>query len=198
MLKFDQVRPAAKSLGRLLAACLQKLEPSLPVGSIAIVPVPLHASKQRHRGFNQAELIVRSALKQLSSSIHGKRFELLDRALIRTRDTGSQIGLTRHQRRENLRGAFKVVHPTRVCGRNILLVDDVYTTGATASECTRVLLRAGAACVWVATVGRTIKVYDWPAMDRSPSINESEAEEFLGGTEGREASDGPLNSVARA
>jgi len=199
LLKFEQVRPAAKALGQLLAACVRELEPSLPTGSVAIVPVPLYSRKQAQRGFNQAERIARSALKQLSSSIPVKRFEMLDRALVRTRDTSSQIGLTRHQRRENLRGAFKVADPTRVCGRNILLVDDVYTTGATVSECTRVLLRAGAAGVWVATVGRTIKMYDWPAMLDSISAHESEGEEFLEAQKNLEGvNDGHLNTVARA
>jgi len=78
--------------------------------------------------------------------------------LVRRRETGSQIGLTRHQRRENLRGAFGVSDPTRILKRDILLVDDVLTTGTTASECARVLLRAGAARVWVATVARTLKI----------------------------------------
>ena len=199
LLKFEQVRPAAKALGQLLAACVRELEPSLPTGLVAIVPVPLYSRKQAQRGFNQAERIARSALKQLSSSLPVKRFEMLDRALVRTRDTSSQIGLTRHQRRENLRGAFKVADPTRVCGRNILLVDDVYTTGATVSECTRVLLRAGAAGVWVATVGRTIKMYDWPAMLDSISAHESEGEEFLEAQKNLEGvNDGHLNTVARA
>ncbi len=79
---------------------------------------------------------------------------------MRRRETGSQIGLTRHQRRENLRGAFSVSDPTRILNRDVLLLDDVYTTGTTASECARVLLRAGAARVWVATVARTLKISD--------------------------------------
>jgi predicted amidophosphoribosyltransferase len=77
--------------------------------------------------------------------------------LERTRDTQSQIGLTPHQRRENMRGAFRVKNRERLSGREVLLVDDVFTTGATASECARVLRRAGAARVWVATVARTLK-----------------------------------------
>jgi glutamine phosphoribosylpyrophosphate amidotransferase len=80
--------------------------------------------------------------------------------LVRQRETGSQIGLTRHQRRENLRGAFAVIDPAPVAQRNILLVDDVFTTGTTASECARVLRRAGAARVWVVTVARTLKTFE--------------------------------------
>jgi ComF family protein len=155
--KFQQVRPAAAVLGRMLAETMTNLEKAMPVGTIAVVPVPLHKRKQAQRGFNQAEMIARGALKQLS---HPKRFDLCTGVLLRRRETGSQIGLTRHQRRENLRGAFAVTDPTRILNRDILLVDDVYTTGTTASECARVLLRAGAARVWVATVARTLKISD--------------------------------------
>jgi len=78
-------------------------------------------------------------------------------ALVRTRDTASQTGLTRSQRRKNLRGAFAVTNPHKVAGKNVLLVDDVMTTGTTAAECARVLLRAGAKQVFVATVARAMK-----------------------------------------
>jgi predicted amidophosphoribosyltransferase len=77
--------------------------------------------------------------------------------LERQRETASQIGLTSHQRRENMRGAFVVVRPDQILGKDILLVDDVFTTGTTVSECARVLRRAGASKVFVATVARTLK-----------------------------------------
>lgn len=161
VLKFQQVRPAAAVLGRMLAETMAHLKKVMPVGSIVVVPVPLYKRKQAQRGFNQAEMIARCAMKQLLHSGNAaKRFELCAGVLLRRRETGSQIGLTRHQRRENLRGAFAVSDPTRILNRDILLVDDVYTTGTTASECARVLLRAGAARVWVATVARTLKVSD--------------------------------------
>jgi len=153
--KFQQVRTAAEVLGRMLAETMAQLEKAMPVGTIAVVPVPLHKRKQAQRGFNQAEMIARAALKQLSRP---KRFDLCAGVLLRRRETGSQIGLTCHQRRENLRGAFAVSEPARILNRDILLVDDVLTTGTTASECARVLLRSGAARVWVATVARTLKI----------------------------------------
>ncbi|MFY9905634.1 MAG: ComF family protein [Terriglobales bacterium] len=155
LLKFHQVRPAAKVLGCVLAGAITSLEKTMPVGMIAVVPVPLHKNKKSQRGFNQAEMIARAALRQIARP---KRFDLCTGVLLRKRDTGSQIGLTSHERRENLRGAFSVNDPTRILNRDILLVDDVYTTGTTASECARVLLRAGAARVWVATVARTLKL----------------------------------------
>ena len=161
LLKFQAIRPAAAVLGRMLAELVANLELAMPVGAIAVVPVPLHPRKQAQRGFNQAEVVARAALRQLGRPA---RFELCSHILVRRRETGSQIGLTRHQRRENLRGAFAVGDPTRILKRDILLVDDVFTTGTTASECARVLLRAGAARVWVATVARTLK---WSASNNS-------------------------------
>ncbi|HWZ82069.1 MAG TPA: ComF family protein [Terriglobales bacterium] len=155
LLKFQQVRPAAAVLGRMLAETVSVLEESLPGGMITVVPVPLHARKRAQRGFNQSELIARAALKQLNRP---ERFRLSLNSLLRLRETESQIGLTRHQRRENLHGAFKVFDPAQIAGRNVLLVDDVFTTGTTAAECARVLRRAGAERVYVATVARTLKV----------------------------------------
>ncbi len=150
LLKYDQVHPAAFVLGGMLASAMAKLQ--LPPG-ILVVPVPLHRSKRRQRGFNQSELIAHAALK----AAHHKDFQLTTNALERVKPTVSQIGLTRHQRQENLRGAFKVAHLSKVSGRDVLLVDDVMTTGTTAAECARVLRRAGAENIWVATVARTLK-----------------------------------------
>jgi ComF family protein len=118
-----------------------------------MVPVPLHRSKQRQREFNQTELIARAALKLLPANVVRLESSLLERR----RATQSQIGLSSHQRRENLRGAFMVCRPSDVRGRTVLLVDDVFTTGTTVSECAGVLRRAGASKVWVATVARTLK-----------------------------------------
>jgi ComF family protein len=157
LLKFQQVRPAAAVLGRMLSEVVTSLESALPYGTIAVIPVPLHARKRAQRGFNQSELITRSALKQIARP---ERFQELTNVLLRHRETGSQIGLTRHQRRENLRGAFAVTDAERIAGRDVLLVDDVFTTGTTASECARVMRRAGAKHVWVATVARTLKVFE--------------------------------------
>ena len=153
MLKYEHVRPAASVLGRMLAEAIRRLETSFGDNQVVVVPVPLHAGKMRQRGFNQAELIARAALKTANSS----KLVLSDSLLERRRETQSQIGLSSHQRRENIRGAFAVTKPEKVSGRECLLVDDVFTTGTTVSECARILRRAGASNVWVATVARTLK-----------------------------------------
>jgi ComF family protein len=155
LLKYNGVRPAAGVLGRMLSEILIGMVPSLEQPVLLLVPVPLFREKRRQRGFNQAELIAQAAIR---ASISSERFHLAPEVLRRVRATHSQIGLTSHQRRENVRGAFAVTHPEQVTGREVVLVDDVYTTGTTASECARVLRRAGASRVWVATVARTLKM----------------------------------------
>ena len=150
LLKYEQVHPAAAVLGGMLAQAIAKLQLT---GSVLVIPVPLHPAKRRQRGFNQSELITRAALKNKNL----QQMELAPGLLNRVRPTISQIGLTRPQRVENLRGAFKVAHLKRIKGREVLLLDDVMTSGTTVSECARVLRRAGAEKVWVATVARTLK-----------------------------------------
>lgn len=154
LLKYHQVRPAATVLGRMLAEVIESLAPCFGEPTPVVVPVPLYKGKLRERGFNQSELIARSALKLKPT---GREMALRAQVLERCRPTASQTGLTRHQRQENMRGAFRVVRPGEINGREVLLVDDVLTTGTTASECARVLRRAGAVRVWVATVARTLK-----------------------------------------
>lgn len=151
LLKYEQVTPAAAVLGRMLAEAVEKLE--IGTDRILAVPVPLHRSKRRQRGFNQAALILRAAMKRNGFPPGYLATDVLER----TRPTLSQIGLTGPQRAENIRGAFRVKHLNKVAGRQVLLVDDVLTTGTTANECARVLLKAGAGKVWVATVARTLK-----------------------------------------
>jgi ComF family protein len=160
LLKYEQVRPAAVVLGRMLAEAVAGLESCWSQTRPAmVVPVPLHARKLRQRGFNQSELIARAAIQRDAGSFGAGsgHLELNLRVLERRRETQSQTGLTRHQRRENIRGSFAVARPEEIAGREILLVDDVFTTGTTVSECARVLRRAGASKVWVATVARTLK-----------------------------------------
>lgn len=111
-----------------------------------IVPVPLHAARQRERGFNQAQLL--AEILSAKTSIPAKS------ALERIRYTTTQTALDRAERIENLHNAFRLRKKADVRALRVLLVDDVLTTGATLSECARVLKRAGAVSVYAATVAR--------------------------------------------
>ena len=155
LLKYESVLPAADILAAHLVPIIGKLLERCE-GEALLVPVPLFKSKQRQREFNQSELIARAALKCLPES-SSKKIKFAASALARVRDTRSQTGLTRHQRRVNMRGAFAVKDASVVAGRDVILVDDVLTTGTTAAECARVLRRGGAKKVYVATVARVMK-----------------------------------------
>jgi ComF family protein len=152
LLKYDGLEPVAAGLGELLARQVAAIE-GLPARMV-VVPVPLFEGKRRERGFNQADLLARAvwaAMRRLRPEWTG---ELAPRALMRRRATQSQAGLTLHERRRNLRGVFSAPNPERLRGRDVLLIDDIYTTGATARACCAALKKAGAARVWVATVAR--------------------------------------------
>jgi ComF family protein len=155
LLKYGRVRAAAQPLGKLTAeACLQ-LEGDIDVAELLMIPVPAHKVRLRSRGFNQAELIARVAQRGIEEAT-GRRVILETTAMLRVRFADSQVALTAEERQKQIRGAFKVVARERVKGREILLVDDVLTTGATASECARELRQAGAARVWVVTPARAL------------------------------------------
>ncbi|MCL2661186.1 MAG: hypothetical protein FWD64_11815, partial [Acidobacteriaceae bacterium] len=108
----------------------------------------------RQRGYNQAQLLADAAMAELRKTSPAWKLIAEYRALRRVKNTESQFGLTPRARRRNLQGAFAVVEAEAIRGCEILLIDDIYTTGATARECARVLRRAGAGKVWVATVSR--------------------------------------------
>ncbi len=153
LLKYEHVAPVAGHLGELLAQSVAHFK-NLP-DNLTVVAVPLHTTKERERGFNQTILLAESAARAMRRMYPQTQFDFAPRALGRRRRTDSQSGLTSRQRRLNLRGAFFAAEPDRIAGRAILLLDDIYTTGATARECTKTLLGAGAAQVTVATLARS-------------------------------------------
>ena len=156
-LKFGRVQRVAESLlsGWLAEAILQ-LESDIRnqfTAALLVVPVPLFGTRQKERGYNQAELLARSSVRQLRKLRPGWALELRPEGLRRVRDTKAMFQLRPDQRRRNLVGAFEA-DSAIVRGRQVLLVDDILTTGATANQCAKVLLKAGASAVWVATVAR--------------------------------------------
>jgi ComF family protein len=156
LFKYNGMKGLSRPLGDLLAKALLPLYEEAPE-EMLVIPVPLAKDKQRMRGYNQAELLARSVVKTLAVKEPQWRLQMAGDMLQRSRATESQARLTPHQRRRNLRGAFFAPNPGQIQGRSVLLIDDVYTTGATARECTRTLLASGAASVWVGTLTRDQK-----------------------------------------
>ena len=156
LLKYGGVRSVARPLGDRLAQSLAQLAPEFEASpaAVLVVPVPLFRPKARERGYNQAGLLAEHALASLRRRRPQHRLALAPRVLLRVKPTASQFGLNPRQRRENLRGAFAVPEPKLVLGRTILLIDDIFTTGATARACATVLRRAGAETIYVATLAR--------------------------------------------
>jgi ComF family protein len=122
-LKYDGHRSIGNLYGKWLAASWQKYPPVNIPTKLIVVPIPLHTEKLIGRGFNQAELIARSF-----SQVTGAK---LDLSLHRTRSTVAQFGLSKSARQENVADAFALVRSSLKPGDSVLLVDDIYTTGAT-------------------------------------------------------------------
>ncbi|MEE9912398.1 MAG: ComF family protein [Deltaproteobacteria bacterium] len=115
----------------------------------AIVPVPLHIKRLRERGFNQSLILARTLGKKQGLKVD---FSLLKRRKL----TLTQTGLDKKEREKNISGAFTAGLPEKVRAKNLILVDDVYTTGSTVNECARTLVKAGARQVAVLTLARVL------------------------------------------
>lgn len=176
-LKYDGLHPAARGLGRMLAEAIAQLAQEAPA-EMLVVPVPLHRSKYKQRGFNQARSLAVHALGFLRKSHPEWRLTLASSTLMRLRATESQAGLTFRQRRLNVSGAFTVSDPAAVNMKHILVIDDIFTTGATARAAAQALVRAGAASVWVATLARARTINPFR---RSAMVNTVEGNTNLSG-----------------
>lgn len=145
LLKYHAVTP----LGGWFAARLAEMVARNPDAFAAdvVVPVPLHVSRLRERGYNQAELIARPLAKRLG-------LPLRSYLLVRTRPRPDKLKLTRKERWRTVRGAYAMRSDTKIDKLRVLLVDDVFTTGATLDACARVLRQAGASRVVALTVAR--------------------------------------------
>jgi len=150
--KYSGVHPLSKVFGQWMALALPR-EQTFDM----VVPMPIHWWKRVQRGFNQAEFLAGEIARRWNVPVR--------KAVRRTRSTPSQSGLTNAKRRANVQGSFAMARGMRLDGKRILLIDDVLTTGATASACARVLKRAGAKHVTILTLARTdrrLAPYEFP------------------------------------
>ena len=145
--KYDRKVHLARPLSLLTQEPLTSFASSLGVD--LLIPVPLHRRRLRERGFNQAVLLGRPLSKTWG-------IPLVVDNLKRIRWTEPQVTLSASEREANVRGAFALADPAAVHGRKVILLDDVFTTGSTVAECSRVLRQAGAEGVYVITVARAV------------------------------------------
>lgn len=145
--KYGRRVSLGKPLGRLLAYGCKEFLASIQAD--LIVPVPLHGKRLRWRGFNQSVLLARQI-----SRAYGIRLDPF--VLRRSKETPPQTQLSEEERRKNIRGAFTLNAEKSVKDKAILLVDDIYTSGATVNECSRTLMRGGAKEVYVLTLARAV------------------------------------------
>ncbi len=143
LFKYSGIKPLGKRLAGLLSRALPGEDDA---GFDAVVPMPLHWRRRWRRGFNQSEILARLVAAE-------RRIRMID-VVKRVRATAVQAGLTNSNRRKNVAGAFRVFKKAQVAGQRILLIDDVMTTGATASACASALKRAGARSVTLLTLAR--------------------------------------------
>jgi ComF family protein len=144
-LKYQGATVTQELVAQLLSAYLDHQEIFLPPG--IVVPIPLHPSALNKRGFNQAEVIANVMTRQL-------QLPIITTVLSRVKNTASQTKLTKEQRQINMRGAFALDTSESVKGATFIVVDDVFTTGATLREAAKVLKRAGAAKVFGFTLAQ--------------------------------------------
>jgi ComF family protein len=163
-LKYKYKIQLASPLGRLLFSTFMQYDEIQAVDYVT--PIPLHVSRLKHRGFNQAFMLIREWPHLIRTMDDAKNFtsgqplfftdtKIDYNLMIRKIKTISQTGLGKTERAANVKNAFLVTDPARIAGKRILLVDDVYTTGATAEECAKTLMAGGAASVFVLTLART-------------------------------------------
>lgn len=145
--KYCFIKDLETPLGRLLVGYLEKIGKQINLSDLILIPVPLYKLKYNQRGYNQSELLARQISLFLNSGVSTA-------VLVKERSTKDQASLENDQRVKNINGVFKSSGAGAVWNKKILLIDDVYTTGATMNECAKVLKEAGAEEVTGLTIAR--------------------------------------------
>jgi len=149
LLKYHGIKRLSKPLSDIIFQTNPAPE-EFRCGVDTIIPVPLYKKRLRQREFNQSALLAKHMAKSLG-------VKLILNCLVKIKDTMPQVGLSSKDRIKNIRKAFGIRNQNLIDGKNIVLVDDVFTTGATARECSRVLKNAGAENIYVITLAHGLK-----------------------------------------
>lgn len=141
--KFKHKKYLSKTFAEGMIYRFKKIKPNFDL----IVPVPVHRTRKMERGYNQSELIAKILAKEVGIECNAKVLKKIKRNL-------KQSKLNKEQRISNVKNIFEIRRSNEIKGKTVLLIDDIYTTGATANECSRVLKKAGATKVIVYTVAK--------------------------------------------
>lgn len=144
-LKYNNKKYVVPTIAYYMAKCYFKHDSKCDL----IIPVPLHETRRKQRGYNQSELIANNVGEKI-------KLPVLTDVLVKHKETQTQALLKYKERQENLKDAFKVVDKTKIKNKTVLLIDDVFTTGATAAVCATALLKAGAKAVVVLCFAHTV------------------------------------------
>jgi competence protein ComFC len=146
--KYDPyVKELALPLDSLIITHFNLIQKNFATEKTLLIPIPLSKKKLKRRGFNQSEEIAKELSKNLG-------IPLSSDILVKVKETLSQMELSKEEREQNIKGVFEIKNAEKIKGKEIMLVDDVYTTGSTMEEAARVLKQAGAREVWGITVAR--------------------------------------------
>lgn len=156
-IKFSNCPDLAIYMGKKLGLSLQSCSWIHEVDRI--IPVPLHKNRMKSRGYNQSEKISWGIMRSFVEGGEFTKFDLELECLIRERDTPHQLELKKEERFENVNKAFAVIDYEKIKDKTILLVDDVYTTGATIEACCQTLIKGGAKKVYFATLASVKKLH---------------------------------------
>jgi ComF family protein len=153
-LKYHRKTYLAEPLGMLLFSTF--IQNWNPEDIHIIIPIPLHKGRLRNRGFNQAFQLIKKWPEWMKiSGLDHFDIQIDQDIMFRKRKTRAQVGMGRKERIANIKGVFEVREPSKIIGKNLLLIDDVLTTGATANECVKTLVENGAENVDVLTLAHT-------------------------------------------
>lgn len=148
MLKYRKVKQLAEPLAELMHQRLPRVALGAKDYPWQIIPIPLSKKRLEERGYNQAELIANHLSQKISAPV-------ISDTLVKTKDTSAQVAVkNRSERLKNLDGAFSIKNPEKIFGKNIILIDDVSTTGATIREAQKILKKSGAKKIICLVVAR--------------------------------------------
>jgi len=153
------IKELAETLSLLIITHFQLLDNKPNLANFILIPIPLNEKRRRWRGFNQAEEIGKELSKFLPARLAsqgeaGGKLPLVSNCLLRVKNNYPQVELSEKERKENVKDIFFCQNKKEIFGKKILLVDDVYTTGATMEESARILKESGAKEVWGIVVAR--------------------------------------------